>query len=179
MKAIIKRCEVENCVRQLSRHATPQRFTHLCLTGLTGRQFYEHVDTGVAGVFVFGLEDWATVPALAKGVEGDPMHRFAGRTSTEQVSAEDFARQDKVDLYISGWVMKFVNFRRRDGVPCIGLKLDDSTFLDAITPAGVVYRSDEDDWANVPDLYKLDDGTALADPDDVKETTLITPPPEE
>lgn len=188
IKAIIKGCKIDNCVRCWTRHATPRAFTHMIVSGPSGRAALNHIDVEAEGLFVFrhpDLGDWATVPALGKReADGGVLHAFAGVTPDdggEQLDAEEFAGLDAVELYVAGHVERFINGTRRDGQPFVGLSLTDATLLDSIVSGAVVYRSDQDAWALVDAAYKSDSGGPRVEPDDVQETAVAWPPqpPEE
>jgi hypothetical protein len=53
------------------------------------------------------------------------------------------------------------------------MELTATTLLDAIKPAAIVYRSDQDAWADVPAKYKRADGSPRIDPATVQETQLV------
>jgi hypothetical protein len=184
VKAILHHCHIEMGVRCWTRHATPKPFTHLCLSGVSGRQFYTHVDPGATGLFVFGapgdLGDWSQVPALGKTPEGAPLHGYAGLTRTEQMDVEAFAASNVIEMYLQGHITKRVNGTRRDKQPFCGIAVrdEDGALLDALA-AGVVWRSDTGGpWSAVDDLYKNDDGTPRVDLDEIEELPKVRPAPE-
>ena len=175
MKAILKACHIENCVRVWSRHTTPRAFTHICLSGPTVKATYNAINPAATGLFVFNhptLGDWSAVPSNFKTPDGTPLHQFAGlSTISEDPSWTD--EYPVIEIFVLGHIKKFVNGIRRNGKPFCGIQIDDTALLDSIKPAAVPYRSDTMQWGDVDDSYKLPNGKPRADPDDVQETAII------
>jgi hypothetical protein len=178
IKAILRGGHIDNCVRLWTRHATPVAITHM-IVGRDGKAFLNAVDPGATGLFVFHhptLGDWSAVPAKAKREDGGVLHVYAGVTPDdggEPLSEEEFAGLASVELYVRGHVEKFINGVARDGTRYCGLVLTDATFLDAIKPSVVEWRSDVTPWVEAPDKFKRADGSPRVDPDDVQQTAVV------
>lgn len=176
MRAIIRGGHFSACVRCWTRHASPVPFTHIVTEGVAGRGALAAIDPNTTGLFVFGhptLGDWASIPALAKTPEGGALHSFNHPTPPDPMTAEAFAELHYLELFVRGHIRRYGNGERADGVPIVGLQLDDATLLDSIRPALVAFRSDTMTWDEVPDEYKNADGSPRIDTGDVVDTSEV------
>lgn len=181
MRALIRGAHLVGAVRLWSRHATPRAFSHLLLTGPTGRALLNALDPAAAGVFAFGhptLGDWGGVPALFKRPDGGVLHVFAGGTPDdggEPLEAEDYAARDTVELYVLGHVERYASGYARGGVPLLGLQTTTATLLDALAPAAIVWRSDSAvAWADVSTTFKRVNGKPRVDLDTARTTPIVS-----
>lgn len=181
MRALLRGCHLVGAVRLWSRHATPRAFSHLLLTGPTGRALLSALDPVAAGVFAFGhptLGDWSGAPAQFKQPDGSVLHQFAGVTPLdggEPLEAEDYAARDTLELYVLGHVERYASGYSRGGVPLLGLQLTTSTLLAAINPAAIVWRSDGAvAWADVSTTFKRADGSPRVNLDRARTTPIIS-----
>jgi len=179
VKAILHGFRIDSAVRLLSRHDTPIAFTHICVSGPTGRAILNAVDPAASGLFIFHhptLGDWSSVPALFKQPDGSVLHQFAGRTPLdggEPQTAEEFAQRDEVELYVLGWLERYACRTAGDDTLYVAMDLTQPTLLDAIKPSAVVWRSDEAPWSSVDAKYKRPDGSPRVDPATVQATPLV------
>lgn len=181
MRALLRGAHLHGAVRLWSRRATPRAFSHLIVTGASGRALLNGIDPSAPGLFMFHhptLGDWSEVPSQFKAPDGSVLHQFAGVTPLdggEPLTAAEFAALETVELYALGHVRRYVNGRARGGALILGLDLTTSTLLDAIVPSAVVWRSDDSvSWADVDERYKRVDGRPRVDPDDVRDTALVS-----
>ena len=181
MRALLRGAHIHGAVRLWSRHATPRAFSHLIVTGASGKALLNGIDPAATGLFVFRhptLGDWSAVPSQFKAPDGSVLHQFAGVTPLdggEPLTAAEFTALETVELYVLGHVRRYVNGHARGGALILGLDLTASTLLDAIVPTAVVWRSDgTTPWADVDERYKRLDGGPRVDPDDVRDTGIVS-----
>ena len=180
IKAICKGFRIDAAVRLWSRHATPIAFTHLCVSGPTGRAILTGLDPAATGLFVFGhptLGDWSKVPALYKRPDGGVLHVFAGVTPDDggaPLTADEFAAKNAVELYVRGHLLRHTSRSAGDDSLYVAMGLTSAALLNAIKPTAIIYRSDTMQWADVPAAYKRPNGTPRVDPDDLRDTALVS-----
>ena len=192
IKAIVKGFRIDAAVPHWSRHATPVAFTHLCVSGPTGRAILTGLDPAAVGLFVFGhptLGQWTAVPAFYKRPDGGPLHVFAGvtpdmpadpapivdpETGQTVTVAQQFAAKNAVELYVRGHLVRHTSRSAGDDSLYVAMGLTNATLLNAIKPAAIVYRSDTMLWADVPARYKKANGAPRVDPDDAHDTALVS-----
>jgi len=175
MKLLIKGGHIENAVNLWSRHATPKRFVHLLLRGVSGRGVLNNVDPAATGLFIFGhptLGNWTSVPSQFKLVGGTVGHAYSGITPDvppAPMSAEDFSALNIVELYVLGHIRAFINGQDASGGDFCGVAWSGTSgesFRNALLPAARVWQTG-DDWGAVDSKYKHADGSPRIDPDAV------------
>jgi hypothetical protein len=183
-KLLLKRGRVENILVVWSRHATPRPLCHMRLQGVSGRAVLNHVDPAAPGLFIPGhptLGDASAIPALYVRPDGGPLHVYMGSPDQwpAQLTADEFAGLDIIDIWFRGQLRRFASGARSDGVPFFGVQWQDSegdAFRDALLPAARVWETGES-WAAVSDLYKWPDGSPRIDPDEGIHCVEVHPPP--
>jgi hypothetical protein len=162
MKAIIAGGHIENMIQIYANNPAQTPFVHMIVSGPSGRAIARAVDPEASGLFIFGhptLGDWSAVPANFKNASGGPLHFFVGSTPASpahdpEEDEEAFFECNVHELYVLGEVSKYVNGTARDGSKFIGIKISDSSFVDAILPAKVAYRDDTMQWSEVDPKYR-------------------------
>ena len=192
IKAICKGFHIDQPVRCWSRHAVPIAFTHLCVSGPTGRAILAGLVEDASGLFIFGhptLGLWsAGRMAKFKRPDGGVLHQFAGMTPSIPTDPEDivdpetgetttviqqFAAKSAVEMYVLGHILRWTNCTAGDDTLYVGLGMTDASLLDAIKPSAIVFRSDTMAWADVPGRYKRSDGSPRVDVDDLHDTPEV------
>jgi len=177
MTRLLAKGNVENAIRCLSRHATPKAFTHLMLSGVTGRQAEANLAASVV-LFARGHASargsWAALDPLYKRPDGNPLHRYAGHAGSQEAGETPWADLTVLELYLQGHLDRYISGTDANGQPIWGgsMPVNAAAIRAAISPAGLVWVTG-DSWAAVPAKYKWADGTARLDLDEVTDTTLV------
>jgi len=177
-KAIIKGAHISAIVNSWSRHATPKKVVHVLLSGVSARKFYNHIDTGAAGMYVPYLH--ARPPANFMKPGSVPLSSYGGVTPSplplQAVGA--FAALHRIEFFMLGHFSKWINGWTRDGKEFVGLAwtgTDGDDFIAALDPAAIVWKTG-DDWGAVSDNYKTPAGGPIVDADDANDVPELPRP---
>jgi hypothetical protein len=137
------------------------------------------------GVSLMHVYNWIQVPLSMTQAEIEALTpEELSALGRPVISAEQFAISQNVELFVGGWITKLLNgetIRYDDGDGQIirrkfcALELDDATFLDAISPQFIDWRSDTQAPSEIPDWYRSSPGGPLRyRQSDMIETVVFT-----